>query len=82
MAKEEKPASSGLSYSFLIELAESEAAWIEAAERGAVEVGWRKPDGPFHRERLRKVAGFRALARMARHVAAREFGVFTKGGME
>lgn len=83
MASEES-GKSGLSYSYLIQLAEDEADRIEVFEKGATEAGWRISDfqKQIQADQLKKAAGYRALGRMARHVKNREFGVFTKGGMQ
>lgn len=83
MAKEEN-ASSGLSYRFLAELADEEALRIELFEDLMVREGYRVSDHgkAIERDQRKKARGFRALAKMVRHVAAREFGVFTKGGMQ
>lgn len=84
MASEEKPASSGLSYRYLAELADEEALRIELFEDLMVREGYRVSDHgkAIERDQRKKARGYRALAQMARHVARREFGVFTKGGMQ
>ena len=69
----------GLSYSYLIQLAED-----EAFEDLMVREGYRVSDHgrAIEADQRKKARGFAALARMARHVSRREFGVFTKGGMK
>ena len=74
----------GLSYSYLIQLAEDEAFRIESFEDLMVREGYRVSDHgrAIEADQRKKARGFAALARMARHVSRREFGLFTKGGMK